>query len=278
LTVRDALRQAAERFERHGVSSPRLNAEVLLCHCLSVDKTYLYTHDERELTDAEAQKLEELVYERVSGVPVQYIVGRQEFFGRYFTVNPAVLIPRPETEFIVEAMLELRPPAGSRIIDVGTGSGCIGVTLALEIPDARITLTDVSLDALRVARLNAGNLGASVSIACMDLLDAAAGPFDFIVSNPPYVSRKEASGLQIEVREHEPEVALYGDDDGLAAFRRLVPAAERLLKPGGYFIAEMGYGMEDRVLSLFGDTWEKLPTKADLQGIPRTIRARRHLK
>jgi release factor glutamine methyltransferase len=277
LTLRGALRQAIERFERHGVSSPRLNAEVLLCHCLSVDKTYLYTHDERELTDAEAQRLEEIIYERVSGVPVQYIVGRQEFFGRYFTVNPAVLIPRPETEFIVEAMLEIRPPAGSRIIDVGTGSGCIGITLALELPDVEVTLTDVSLDALRVARLNASNLAASVSIACMDLLDAAAGPFDYVVSNPPYVSRKESSRLQIEVREHEPEVALYGDDDGLAAFRRLVPAAERLLRPGGYFIAEMGHGMEDRVLSLFGDTWEKLPTKADLQGIPRTIRARRHL-
>lgn len=275
MTLRDALRQAAARFERHGVSSPRLNAEVLLTHCLSVDKTYLYTHDERALTDAEAQKLDDVVYERISGVPVQYIVGRQEFFGRYFTVNPAVLIPRPETEFIVEAMLELKPPAGSRIIDVGTGSGCIGVTLALELSEVQVTLTDISLDALRVARLNAVNLGASVSIACMDLLDAVVGPFDFIVSNPPYVSRKEASRLQIEVREHEPEVALYGDDDGLAAFRRLVPSAERLLRPGGYLIAEMGYGMESRVLNLFGAAWERLPTMKDLQDIPRTIRLRR---
>jgi release factor glutamine methyltransferase len=275
LTLRDALRQTAERFERHGVSSPRLNAEVLLAHCLSVDKTYLYTHDERVLADAEAQKLEEFVYERISGVPVQYIVGRQEFFGRYFTVNPAVLIPRPETEFIVEAMLELKPPAGSRIIDVGTGSGCIGVTLALELSEVQVTLTDISLDALRVARLNAVNLGASVSIACMDLLDAVVGPFDFIVSNPPYVSRTETSRLQIEVREHEPEVALYGDDDGLAAFRRLVPSAERLLRPGGYLIAEMGYGMESRVLNLFGAAWERLPTMKDLQDIPRTIRLRR---
>jgi release factor glutamine methyltransferase len=275
LTLRDALRQAAERFERHGVSSPRLNAEVLLAHCLSVDKTYLYTHDERELTGAETQKLEDVVYERISGVPVQYIVGRQEFFGRYFTVNPAVLIPRPETEFIVEAMLELRPPGGSRIIDVGTGSGCIGITLALELPQTQVTLTDISLEAVRVARLNAGNLGAEVSIACMDLLDAVTGPFDFIVSNPPYVSRKEASRLQIEVREHEPEVALYGEDDGLAAFRSLVPSAERLLRPGGYFIAEMGHGMETRVLDLFGAGWERLPTIKDLQGIPRTIRLRR---
>jgi release factor glutamine methyltransferase len=109
----------------------------------------------------------------------------------------------------------------------------------------------------------------------MDLLDAASGPFDFIVSNPPYVSRKEASRLQVEVREHEPEVALYGDDDGLAAFRRLIPAAETLLRPGGYLIVEMGFSMEERVLGLLGDAWQRLPTRADLQGIPRTIRARR---
>jgi release factor glutamine methyltransferase len=275
LTLRDSLRQAAERFEHHHVSSPRLSSEVLLSYCLSVDKTYLYTHDERELTESEVQLLEEVTYERISGVPIQYIVGRQEFFGRYFTVNPAVLIPRPETEFVVEAVLELKPEEGSRIVDVGTGSGCIGVTLALELPQTRVTLTDVSWDALRVARLNADNLGASVSIACMDLLDAASGPFDFVVSNPPYVSRKEASRLQVEVREHEPEVALYSDDDGLAAFRRLIPSAEKLLRPGGYLIAEMGFGMEERVLGLLGDAWEKLPTRADLQGIPRTIRARR---
>jgi release factor glutamine methyltransferase len=275
LTLREALRQATERFEQHHVSSPRLNAEVLLSHCLSVDKTYLYTHDERELTESEIQRLEDAVYERISGVPVQYIVGRQEFYGRYFTVNKAVLIPRPETEFIVESVLELQPAPGSRIIDVGTGSGCIGVTLALELPQSILTITDVSFAALRVAQLNAINLGASVSIACMDLLDAAAGPFDFVVSNPPYVSRKEASRLQVEVREHEPEVALYGDDDGLAAFRRLIPSAEELLRSGGYLIAEMGFSMEERVLGLLGDAWEKLPTKADLQGIPRTIRARR---
>ena len=118
MTLRDALRQAANRLERHGLSSPRLNAEVLVAHCLSVDKTYLYTHDERELTPAEAQKLEDFVYERISGVPVQYIVGRQEFFGRYFTVNPSVLIPRPETELLVEKVISLKPTEGWRIISI----------------------------------------------------------------------------------------------------------------------------------------------------------------
>src|SRR4030095_6624558 len=127
------------------------NAEVLLCHCLSVDKTYLYTHDERELASEELQRLEDATYERISGVPVQYIVGRQEFFGRYFTVNPTVLIPRPETELLVERVLELRPSEGVRIIDFGTGSGCIGITLALELPQTTVTLTDVSFEALGTA-------------------------------------------------------------------------------------------------------------------------------
>src|SRR5262245_51828161 len=144
MTLREALRKAAERLEKHFISSPRLNAEVLLAHCLKVEKTFLYTHDDRVLNAEEQQCLEDALYERVSGVPVQYIVGRQEFYGRYFHVNPSVLIPRPETELVVERVLQLHRGAGSRIVDVGTGSGCIGITLGLELPLARVTLTDVS--------------------------------------------------------------------------------------------------------------------------------------
>ena len=275
MIIREALRKAAERLESHRVSSPRLNAEVILAHCLSVDKTYLYTHDERVLADAEFQKIEEALYERISGVPVQYIVGRQEFYGRYFTVNPDVLIPRPETEYIVEAVLDLHPGSGSCIIDVGTGSGCIGLTLALELPRASVTITDISYQALLTAKTNAVQLSAKASIVCMDLLDAAGGPFDIVVSNPPYVSRGETSGLQIEVREHEPHVALFGEEDGLAAYRKLIPSAERVLRPGGHLIMEIGAGLERRVLDLFGAHWEIFPTRKDLQGIPRTISARK---
>jgi release factor glutamine methyltransferase len=275
VTIRDALRQSQQRFEFHGVSSPRLNAEVLLSYVLSVDKAYLYTHDELELSSHEAQRLEDAVYERVSGVPVQYIVGRQEFYGRYFKVNPSVLIPRPETELLVERVIGFRPASGSRIIDVGTGSGCIGITLALELPETRVLLSDVSFEALQTARANAVNLGANVGIACMDLLESASGPFDFIVSNPPYVSRAETSRLQREVREHEPHVALFAADDGLAAYRQLIPSAESLLRPGGYLLMEIGFGLEERVLDFFGEGWERLPTGADLQGIPRVICARR---
>jgi release factor glutamine methyltransferase len=275
MVIREALRKAAERLESHHVSSPRLNAEVILAHCLSVDKTYLYTHDDRLLSDAEFQKIENALYERISGVPVQYIVGRQEFYGRYFTVNPDVLIPRPETEFIVEAVLDLHPPSLSSIIDVGTGSGCIGLTLALELPEAQVTIADISFVALLTAKSNAVQLGASASIVCMDLLEAACGPFDIVVSNPPYVSRGESSRLQIEVREHEPHVALFGEEDGLAAYRKLIPSAERVLKPGGYLIVEIGAGLERRVLDLFGSKWKLLPTRNDLQGIPRTVSARK---
>ena len=275
MTIRDALRQSQQRFELHGISSPRLNAEVLLSHVLSVDKTYLYTHDERELSTDEEQRLEDVVYERVSGVPVQYIVGRQEFYGRYFAVNPTVLIPRPETELLVERVIGFDPAVGSRIIDVGTGSGCIGITLALELPETQITITDVSLDALETARANAASLGANIGIACMDLLEAVSGPFDFIVSNPPYVSRAESSRLQREVREHEPHVALFAADDGLAAYRQLIPAALRSLRPGGYLLMEIGFALEERVVSLFDESWERLPTATDLQGIPRVVCARR---
>jgi release factor glutamine methyltransferase len=275
MIIREALRNATERLENHRVSSPRLNAEVILAHCLEVDKTYLYTHDDRTLGDVEFQKIEDALYERISGVPVQYIVGRQEFYGRYFTVNPDVLIPRPETEFIVEAVLDLHPPSGSSIIDVGTGSGCVGLTLALEIPEAQVTITDVSYAALLTAKSNAVQLGARASIVCMDLLEALRGQFDIIVSNPPYVSHEETSRLQIEVREHEPHVALFGEENGLAVYRKLIPSAERALKPGGYLIMEIGAGLEPRVLELFGSEWMLLPTRKDLQGIPRTISARR---
>ena len=279
MTIREALRSAAERLELHHVSNARLTAELLLASGLSVEREYLYSHDDRVLTDEEAQALEDRLYDRIGGVPLQYIVGRQEFYGRYFEVNPAVLIPRPETEYIIEAVLEalgangrpLRPPS---IIDVGTGSGCLAVTLALEIQEATVFATDISQLALVVAQRNATQLGASLSLACVDVLDAISGRFDFIVSNPPYVRRDQMTSLQREVREHEPHVALFSPEDELAIYRRLVRGGETMLKSGGHILMEVGIGMDERVASLFGSKWETLPTKADLQGIPRTIRAR----
>jgi release factor glutamine methyltransferase len=274
--LRDALRQSIERLDRLGITSPRLAAEVLLAHCLSVDRTYLYTHDEVVLNEPQMQCLEDSIWERASGTPVQYIVGRQEFFGRYFHVDPSVLIPRPETELLVERVLQLAPVPGSRIIDVGTGSGCIGITLALELPQTHVFQADVSLEAVQTAKRNAAALHATnTAFVCMDLLEATNGPFDFVVSNPPYVTLGETPRLQREVREHEPHVALFGGDDGLAAYRRLIPRAGELLTPGGFIVMEIGFGLEQGVLDLFGESWEKLPTVADLQGIPRIVSARR---
>jgi release factor glutamine methyltransferase len=279
VTIREALRSAAERLELHHVSNARLTAELVLAHVLSVEREYLYAHDDRVLSEQELQMLEDRLYDRISGVPLQYIVGRQEFYGRYFRVNPAVLIPRPETEYIIEAVLELQgtkglPPRPLSIIDVGTGSGCIAVTLALELPGTNVFAGDVSFEALLVARENAATLGAPVRFVSMDVLDALQTRFDFIVSNPPYVRRSELSRLQREVREHEPHVALFSPEDELAIYRRLVVGAEEMLNSGGHIIMEVGIGMDERVLSLFGPRWDALPTKTDLQGIPRTVIAR----
>ena len=277
MTVREALRSAAGRLDLHRVSNARLTAELLLAHCLSVEREYLYAHDERVLSDEESQSLEDVLCNRINGVPLQYIVGRQEFYGRYFHVTPAVLIPRPETEHIVEAVLELQEETvRPRILDVGTGSGCIAVTLALEIAGARVFASDISEAALQVARANASALRASVGFLCMDVLDAVAGQFEFIVSNPPYVRRGDMSRLQREVREYEPHVALFSPEDELQVYRRLIAGAERLLQAGGRLLMEVGIGMDEPVLGLFGLGWEKLPTKTDLQGIPRTVIAQRN--
>jgi release factor glutamine methyltransferase len=277
VSIREALRQSIERLELHHVSNARLQVEVLLSHLLSVEKAYLYTHDDRALSPEQFQALEDLLYDRISGVPLQYIVGRQEFYARDFEVSPAVLIPRPETEHVIETVLALEKEAPApRIIDVGTGSGCISITLALELPAATVLASDISEEALKVARKNAGRLGANVGFVVADVLDGIAGPFDMVVSNPPYVKPGDFSRLQREVRDHEPHVALFSPNDELGIYRKLIPQAQERLRPGGYLLMEIGIGMEERVLGLFGDGWEKLPTQADLQGIPRTTVARKH--
>jgi len=278
VTIREALRSAVERLELHHVSNARLTAELVLAHVLSVEREHLYAHDDRVLREQELQMLEDRLYDRISGVPLQYIVGRQEFYGRCFRVNPAVLIPRPETEYIIEAVLDIQgtrglPPRPLSIIDVGTGSGCIAVTLALELPGTQVFAGDVSFEALVVARENAATLGAPVRFVCMDVLDAIQTRFDFIVSNPPYVRPSERSRLQREVREHEPHVALFSPEDELAIYRRLIVGAEEMLRSGGHIIMEVGIGMDEHVLSLFGPRWDALPTKTDLHGIPRTLMA-----
>jgi release factor glutamine methyltransferase len=276
VTIRDGLIRGARRLEASRVPNPRMTAERLLAWRLAVDRAYLYAHGERVLAPEEARAFLEAVGARAEGVPTQYIVGTQEFFGRSFAVGPAVLIPRPETELLVEcALARILPATAPRIADVGTGSGAIAVTVALERPSAHVVASDVSAEALGVASRNAEILGASVSFLRMDMLEALAGGFDFILSNPPYVDPADAPTLEREVRDHEPGLALFASDAGLGTIRRLIPEAARVLKPGGWLIFEMGMDMKDRILPLFDSGWERPAIEPDLRGIARTVIARR---
>ncbi|HYO82384.1 MAG TPA: peptide chain release factor N(5)-glutamine methyltransferase [Bryobacteraceae bacterium] len=274
MTLRTALDQGTDILNAGSVPVPRLTAEVLLAHALQRDRVYLYTHSKDELTELGWIHFGRYLHQRLKGVPTQYITGRQEFYGREFRVSRHVLIPRPETEGLVgEALAVIFP--GARILDVGTGSGAIAVTLALESPQSRVFATDLSADALSVARSNGERLGASVAFVQCDLLEAfGAGSIDVVVSNPPYVGTSEAAGLQREVLEHEPHLALFAGEDGTEAYRRIVARAEQTLRPGGHLLLELGWRSLDRVRDLLGRSWSDVAAVPDLAGIARVLRAR----
>lgn len=268
-----ALRQGAELLAAAAVDEARLTAEVLLCHALRQEKVYLYTHPEHELTTVEWLHYGRYLHERLKGKPTQYITRRQEFFGREFVVSAEVLIPRPETEHVVECALRVAHGA-RRILDIGAGSGALAVTLALEGARDVTVATDISAPALRVARENARRHGARVALVRTDIAAGLRGPFDLIVSNPPYIPEAEIPHLQPEVRDWEPRLALAGGADGAAAYRRIVPEAERLLCPGGWLVLEIGFQIEAAVRAVFGPSWEDVTTGFDLAGLPRVISAR----
>ncbi len=252
---------------------PRLTAEVLLGHALHRDRSYLYGHPEHTLTEIEWIHYGRYLSERLKGKPTQYITGRQEFYGREFRVTPDVLIPRPETEFVVETALRLAPDA-ARLADVGCGSGAISVTLALE-RGANVIGMDVSTAALGVASANARRLGARVEFVACDLLAALRErSLDLVVSNPPYVATGELSALQREVRDYEPHVALFAGPSGFEIYERLVDEAGRVLNPGGWLIMELGFRSRDRVLALLDGAWTDVEVVPDLAGIPRVLAAR----
>jgi release factor glutamine methyltransferase len=286
--LRQALDSAIQRLEASDVGSPRLNAEVLLMFTLGVDRAYLYAHPEQEITPEELSRYDEALEQRSRGVPSQYITGHQEFWGLDLIVSPAVLIPRPETEHVVEATLNLvrkerldRP----KIVDVGTGSGCIALALAHELPNAEMHAVDISPDALEIARANAARLQLSerVRFAQSDLLSVFNQQseignqkclFDFVVSNPPYVGECEADKVQREVKKFEPKVAVFGGYEGVDIIRRLVPQAHNVLKPGGWLLMEIGYTQESAVHALL-DGWTEVHSVPDLQGIPRVVVGRK---
>ena len=314
MQLKEALREAIALLEDNRVGSPRMNAEVLLMFVIGGDRAYLYAHPERELTADEQSRYEEALEQRARGVPAQYITGHQEFWGLDFVVGPGVLIPRPETEHLVEAVLEVcrslrshpvspkpgetrvgqpadcgldkpRPsqtqartghPQQFRIVDVGTGSGCVALALAHELPEAEMHATEISEAALEMARANAVRLGLErrVTFHHTDLLEGIDGAFDVVASNPPYVGESEYDKVQLEVRKFEPRCAVFAGEDGMDVICRLAPQAREALRPGGMLAIEMGYSQEAAVREVLRD-WDDVRSVPDLQGIPRVVLARK---
>lgn len=284
MNLGEALSRAKEILARGEVPSPSLNAEVLLQRVLQVEKVFLVAHPETELSPLQEHQFFEWVERRRRGEPAQYITGGQEFWGLQFRVTPEVLIPRPETEHVVETVLKLNASSTPLIVDVGTGSGCIAVALAHEIPRARIIAVDQSREALQVAARNAeaNNVCAQIDfkvgdwLAPLDLKEFSER-CDFIVSNPPYVPRQQHDSLQPEVREHEPVNALHGpQEDPLEVYQRLIREALPRLRPHGYLVLECGSGQHEGIHNLFNPLdWSDIDWIPDLQGIPRVVAGRK---
>ena len=307
--LKASLTAAIARLAAENVPSPRLNAESLLMFTLSCDRAYLFAHSDRELTKDEQSRYNAALTERARGVPAQYITGHQEFWGMDLIVSPAVLIPRPETEHVIEALLELMRPTplsaqaaerrknaahgasrGSdrhteqapeerktpRIIDVGTGSGCIALALAKELPDTEIHATDISPAALEVARANAARhqLEGRIHFHPTDLLAGLRGEFDFVVSNPPYVGESEEDTVQFEVRKFEPRTAVFAGKNGTEVIARLIPQAKQILRPGGWLIMEISGTIAEQVRALLKG-WNDVQIRTDLQSIPRVVLAQK---
>ena len=294
--VRSALGGAIAQLEREGMPSSALAAELLLMHTLGQDRAWLYAHADVKLDAATRAEYFSLIARRASGVPTQHLTGHQEFWGLDFEVTPNVLIPRPETEHVIQFATE-RLGAGSdegsarrkeqfRISDVGTGSGCIAIALAHEFPAARIFATDISAAALEVARRNAARHGFASRIDFVEcnLMNALLHQspvtshesplLDLVASNPPYIGRQEAATLPREVREHEPAIALFGGETGTEIYEALIAQAAMLLKPGGILVLELGHNSSEHVSRLLGaPEWTAVAITNDLAGIPRVASA-----
>jgi release factor glutamine methyltransferase len=313
MDTRAALKEGMARLRAAEIPSHTLAAELLLMHTLRRDRTWIYSHPEESLDPATVEKFLALIARRAAGEPTQYLTGKQEFWGLDFEVTPAVLIPRPETEHVIEVALARLGPRGIklhldtgaprkqlRVADVGTGSGCLAVALAWELPHAELFATDISAAALAVAQRNAtchGVAGRIHFLQC-DLLDAllprAVSPivgelqaspaatlhesqFDLIVSNPPYIGHNEAEQLPREVRDHEPHTALFGGPTGVEIYKRLIEQAGQLLADRGILVLELGHNSAEYVRGIFDDlaAWTNVSITMDLAGIPRVLAAER---
>jgi release factor glutamine methyltransferase len=284
MTLRQALTLATDQLATnpHLRDHAHRDAELLLLHVLHFDRATLLAYPNRVLTPQQDVLYQAAILRRLNNEPIQYITGHQEFFGLQLKVTPATLIPRPETEHLVEAVLERVPHDRSiDILDVGTGTGAIALALAAHLPQARITAIDLSAEALEVARENAAahGLTSRVLFLLSDLLSGIPqknqiSTFDVIVSNPPYIPENERAELHPQVRDYEPAQALFGGTLGLDIYRRLIPQAYAALKPGGLLALEIGHGQKD-ALATFLATWENLSFIEDLQQIPRVVLAGR---
>jgi release factor glutamine methyltransferase len=320
MDVRSALKQGMAQLREANVASFTLAAELLLLHTLGRDRTWLYAHPEELVSEGDAQRFQALLTRRAAGEPTQHLIGKQEFWGLEFEVNPDVLIPRPETEHLIEVALDRlavrevqggRPPKNSGegllIVDVGTGSGCVSIALAKELPAAEIIATDISAAALAVARRNAVRHAVNDRIRFLEcnLLDAAvisdvttspvgalhvaplqdnalavdarhSRQFDLVASNPPYVGRHEKDSLMREVRDHEPEIALYGGEEGYELYAALIAQSAYRLKSGGLLVLELGHNSLPAVEPLLDlPHWSNVAVTNDLAGNPRVIAAER---
>ena len=279
-TISEILKKATEILLRSGITEPRREAGSLLAFALQKDRTFLITHNDYELSGDEEARFQAVLERRARREPLQYITGRQEFYGLDFVVSPDVLIPRPETEMIVEQAIEiLGARESARFCEVGTGSGCISVSILHNVKAASAIGLDVSEKALEITRKNAENhkiLG-RFDLKISDVFDALTDEkFDLIVSNPPYIPQADIENLQPEVRDFEPLNALTDGAGGLSIIEKIVSGAPRFLKPGGFLLMEIGFGQAGDVKSLFATKiWEPVEILPDLQGIPRTVRARR---
>jgi release factor glutamine methyltransferase len=273
MTVLEVLQSTTAYFKKHRVESPRLNAEHLLAHVLKRKRIELYLEFERALTEEELAPLRELVRRRGQGEPLQHLLGTVEFAGRVFLCDKRALVPRPETEHLVELLKSRIPHPASRILDVGTGSGVIALSLAANFPEAAVTATDISDDALALARENAERLGLTNRIEFLtgDLLLYVSHAYDLIVANLPYVAVPDRAALSREVR-HDPEVALFGGERGDEVVRRLIEAASSRLRPGGLLALEVGLGQADDLAALMAEkNYHDIRKEADYAGVTRFL-------
>lgn len=280
----EAFSLAKKKLIAAGIPSPHLNAEVLLQRLLGVEKVFLVAHSERALSNEEEKQFFEWVDRRTQGEPAQYITGHQEFWGLDFEVTPAVLIPRPETEHVVETVLKLNQSADPKIVDVGTGSGCIAIALAKEISRSRVFAVDQSKEALQIATRNAERLGvcSRIKFVLGDMLtpfdlEQYNKAFDFVVSNPPYVPSSDRPSLQFEVRAHEPRAALHSrEDDPIQIYRYLIEQSHPRLRSDGFLVVEIGSGQKERIETEFDQNrWTDIQFIHDLQSIPRVAVAKK---